>query len=422
MEKQRIVGKKMVAKSRKSVCQLAALLVSLGGLVLSQGASAFDWKIGSTKVNLGGYVKLDVLYSNFSDGPVPQSTIRDFYVPSGTPIAPIGGSAHSYLDFEAKQTRLWLGTQTDFGEHRLGSYIEFDFESGQIPQTVVTSVTGTTVITATTGNKISTNAYNPALRRAYITFDNFLFGQDWTTFQNVDAYPETLDLIGASEGTVYVRQPVVRYTYGGLQLALETPETTVYPFRGVAAVKTDDNYWPDFVARYNHKTGFGDFTLAGLARMLKDANTIGGADDSSFGWGGSASGKVPVLGKDDIRFMFTGGKGIGRYLALGTLGDAVVDSSNKLETVWAFDGYVAYHHVWSEEWRSNVLVSAIWAVSPEFLGAASTRRTESALANVLYSPVSKMTLGGEFRFASRTDIAGDSGRLYRFQMSAQYTF
>ncbi len=419
MEKRQKVRKQMIGKSCKLVCRSAALLIGLGDLMLPQGASAFEWNVGSTKVNLGGYIKLDVLYSNFSDGPVPQSTTRDFYVPGGTPIVPVGGSAHSYLDFHAKETRLWLGTQTDFGSHKLGSYVEIDFISGQIPQTVVISPAGAT---ATTGTKISTNAYNPALRRAYVTFDNFLLGQDWTTFQNLTAYPETLDFIGSTEGTVFVRQPQVRFTYEGLQLAFETPETTVYPLRGAAASKTDDNFWPDFVARYNLKAGFGDFAIAGVARMLKDANSVGGADDNGFGWGGSASGKVPLLGKDDIRFMFSGGRGIGRYLALGTFGDAVVNSSNKLQSVWVFDGFVAYHHVWSEEWRSNVIGSAIWGVSPDFLGPIATRRTESVLANLLYSPVTKLTVGGEFRFASRTDVAGDSGNLLRFQMSAKYYF
>ncbi len=407
-------------KSGRSICRSVALLVGLGDLLLPQEASAFDWTIGKTKVNLCGYVKLDVLYSHFSDGPVAQSTARDFYVPSGTPIFPVGASEHSYLDFSAKETRLWLGTETDFGEHKLGSYVEIDFISGQIPQTLVTSAAGAT---ATTGSKVTTNAYNPALRRAYITFDShWLFGQDWSTFQNTAVLPDTIDFIGATEGTIFVRQPQVRFTHGGLQLAFESPETTVYPNRGAAAAKTDDNYWPDFVARYDLKTGFGDFAIAGVARMLKDANSVGGADDNAFGWGGSVSGKVPLLGKDDVRFMFSGGRGIGRYLGLSAFGDAVVNSSNKLESVWVFDGFVAYRHVWNNEWRSNVMFSGISGVSLSFLGPTSTRRTESVAANLLYSPVPKLTLGGEVRFASRTDVASDSGSLWRFQMSAKYYF
>src|SRR6266849_5806311 len=196
-------------------------------------------------------------------------------MPVGAPACRSGRS----VAVSAKETRLWLGTKTDFGEHKLGSYVEIDFISGQIPQTLVTSPAGAT---ATTGSKVTTNAYNPALRRAYITFDShWLFGQDWSTFQNTAVLPDTIDFIGATEGTVFVRQPQVRFTYGGLQLAFESPETTVYPIGGAAAAKTDDNYVPDFVARYDLKTGLGDFAIAGVARMLKDANSVGGADDNA---------------------------------------------------------------------------------------------------------------------------------------------
>src|SRR5258708_3137122 len=272
--------KLMTGKSGKSLCRLAALLVGLGGLLVPRGASALDWTIGNTKITLGGYVKLDTIYSRFSDGPVPQTIVRDFYVPSGTPIFATGVIPHSYLDFSAKETRLWFGTNTDFGEHKLGSYVEIDFISGQIPQTVLISPT----VSATTGTKIATNAYNPALRRAYITFDDhWLFGQDWSTFENADVFPDTIDFIGNEDGTIFVRQPQVRYTYGGVQLALETPETTVYPFRGRAFTHTDDNLLPHVVARLNLKTGFGDFAIAGLVRQLRDANTVGGADSNSFG-------------------------------------------------------------------------------------------------------------------------------------------
>jgi hypothetical protein len=398
----------------------APLFIGLGGLLLPEGASAFEWTLGKTKINLGGYVKLDVLYSRFSDGPVPQSTARDFYVPGTTPIFPIGARQHTYLDFLVKQTRLWLGTNTDFGQHQLGSYVEIDFEAGQIPQVIVISPAG---VTATTGTKINTNAYNPAIRRGYITFDNWLFGQDWSTFQNFDVFVDTLDYFGPTDGMVIVRQPQVRYTLGGLQLALETPETTVYPFRGVAASKTDDNWLPDFIARYNLKAGFGSFAFAGLVRQLRDVVTVGGANGSAVGWGGSVSGKIPLFDKDDIRFMFTGGRGLGRYLALAAIGDATVTGSNNLLAVWVLNGYAAYRHVWSDELRSNVFVAGLSGLSlANNLGGTATRGTVSATANLLYTPVTKLTLGVEARFANRTDVTGTNGNLVRGQFSAWYYF
>jgi len=58
----------------------------------------------------------------------------------------------------------------------------------------------------------------------------------------------------------------------------------------------------------------------------------------------------------------------------------------------------------------------------QFLGGTATRGSVSATANLLYSPVTKLTLGAEFRFANRTEVTGNNGNLLRFQMSAKYYF
>jgi hypothetical protein len=412
--------KLMTGKSGKSVCRLAALLVVLGGLLLPRVASALDWTIGNTTVNLGGFVQLDTIYSRFSDGPVLQSVARDFYLPGATPIFPAGADAHTYLDFSAKQTRLWFGTNTDFGEHKIGSWVEIDFISGQIPQTVLTSPT----TTATTGNKVNVNAYNPALRRAYLTIDNqLLFGQDWSTFVNTDALPDGLDLYDPGDGAVWVLQPQIRFTYGPLQLALETPETTVYPNRDIAATPTNDNYVPDGVVRYNLDLGFASFAIAGLIRELRDHNTVANVNDTTYGYGGSVSGKITLPWKDDFRFMATGGRGIGRYVALSTLGDAVVNSTNQLNSIWLLSAFVAYRHFWTDKWRSSLIGSGITGFDiANFLGPTATRRVGSGAFNLLYSPVPQLILGAEVRVAGREDLAASSGSLIRMQASARYTF
>ncbi|MDR3419122.1 MAG: DcaP family trimeric outer membrane transporter [Nevskia sp.] len=375
-------------------------------------------------VDFGGYVKLDVLYSHFGNGPVAQGFARDFYVPGSTPVTTPGATGHSYLNFSAKETRLWLGTNTDVQGYKVGAYVEADFLSGQNPQTAG----------STTPDARITNAYNPALRRAFITVDNWLFGQDWTTFQNVAALPETADFIGVEEGTVFVRQPQIRYTYGGFQASLENPETWAYTpaTKGAStANKTDDNVLPDLVLRYNLKTGVGDFSVAGLGRQLKvqspsAAGAITGADDTAFGYGGSLSGKMPLafLPGDDVRFMFTAGRGLGRYVALATIADTGIDTSGKFKPVTTYNGFVAYHHQWSAKWRSNLMLSAIEgdAMGGDNIGGNATKRTESAAANLFYSPVKNLSVGGEYRYADRADVAGDRGRLNRLQFSAKYVF
>lgn len=358
-------------------------------------------------VTWGGFVKLDVLFSKFSEAEVAQGTSRDFYVPGTIPVSAGGGSSYSALDMHAKETRLFMKTETDFGEGigKVGSYIEFDFISNQ----------------GTGGSEAVTNAYNPALRRAYLTYGKWLLGQDWTTFQNLGSIPETLDFVAwPSEGTVFGRQPMLRYTSGGFAIALENRETTVRLTPGAAITNTDDGIVPDITAKYAFKAGSSDLAVAAIARQLTidNAPTV---DDSQTGFGISFSGKVP-LGRDDIRFMVTTGDGIGRYVALGTSSDAVLDAGGDLETISVTAGFIAYRHMWSDKVRSTFTASTFSADNDVALTGDVTKTVQSFSANLLYSPVPKLIFGAEVRHATREVESGADGSLDRVQFSSKYLF
>lgn len=389
------------------------LLSATAALLFAPAAFAAD--VGDVKFTWGGYVKLDTIYSRFSDGVVAQGIGRDTYVPSAIPVvADDSGLSNEYLDFHAKETRLFLKTETQVEGHKVGGYVEFDF-----------------IVSQGAANEVATNAYNPGLRRAYLTFDNWLFGQDWSTFENLTALPEVLDFVAfPTDGTVFMRQPMVRYTQGGFAVSLENPETTVAahvaptaPTAAASFDKTDqNNTFPDLIARYNFKAGPADLAVAGILRQLVDKGAVGSADDKTTGYGATFSGKV-ALGTDDIRFMVTGGEGIGRYLALNTVGDALVDASGELDAVSVVNGYVAYRHPWNAKTRSSVGLSHLSAnTDGGDLGTGTTEKVSSAFVNLLYSPIPKLTFGGELRYAERETVAGDKGDLTRVQFSAKYAF
>jgi len=393
-------------RRRVLLCGSAATLAAA-----SASPAAFAAEIGDVTLTWGGYIKLDTLYSRFSDGPVVQGTGRDTYIPNQIPVAADDAEdAHTYLDFHAKETRLFLKADTAVEGHKLGGYLEMDF-----------------IVSQGAGNESVTNAYNPGLRRAYITFDNWLLGQDWSTFQNMTAIPEVLDFIAfPTDGTVFERQPMIRYTAGNFVVALENPETTVATNGGGPAyANTDDNnVLPDFVARYNFKAAAADFTIAGLARQLVDKGQVGGISDKAVGYGASFSGKIPLgASKNDLRFMVNGGDGIGRYLALNTVGDAVIDSDGELDTIRIFSGYVALRHPWTDKTRSSIGVSHLSAdTDGGDLGPGATEKVTSGFVNLLYSPVAKLTVGTELRYAERKTVAGLDGELMRLQFSAKYSF
>lgn len=382
-------------------------------------------KAGDVDVSLGGFVKLDVLYSYFSDGDVDsQDFARLFFRPQGIPVAgsELAEDAHGFLDFHARDTRFGVKVTTPLAGHELGGQVEMDFRS---------SPGGAT--------EIATNAYNPRLYRAVLTWDRWTLGQEWSLLRNLDASPDLIDDVrGPSEALTIVRQPQLRYTWGDLAVALENAETNVVPRTGTvsgtapvaAAFVTGDSAFADLSARYNLKTSWGSYAAALVLRQLQaDSARTGGdapndaVDGTAFAFGVSLSGKLPAIGQDDVRFAFTGGDGIGRYVGLGLVPDAVVDEDNGLEPLPAYAGYVSYRRVWSPRWRSSFTLGALVIDNPtELTGTGVTSGVQSGHVNLLYSPVEKLTFGVELAHGVREVENGQDGSLSRAQFSSKYEF
>ena len=363
------------------------------------------FRMGKTRVTYGGYVKLDATSQRTSGGQLAgNSILRDFLFPSSIPV---GGTASGFdTDFSARQTRFLFKTETDVGtDHKLSSLIELDFNVTE------------------GGNERVTNSFSPRIRHALINYDNWTFGQGWSTFQNVTALPDSLDFIGVTPGTVFDRQPLIRYTKGGLQLAVEQPETVVTAHNGAQVTPGDDQI-PDIIGRYNWSGEWGTFTAAGIVRQLHvSTDDLMGVDDAAWGYGLSLSGKLKVGEKDDFRFMATAGDGLGRYIGLNIVNDAAVKLDGTLDPIFTMSGFAAYRHVWGERWRSNIAGSYFKADNPVRLTTNQvTDESWNAFANLIWNPVGPLNVGIEVMYAERTLEDGRSGNLQRVQFSTQYNF
>ncbi|BCA63756.1 hypothetical protein HMP09_2990 [Sphingomonas sp. HMP9] len=378
------------------------------------GAAPTDgFKVAGTTVKLNGFIKTWASVSRYSGGNIaPESVGRDFYFPSMTPVG--GRNEGNSFESHAKQTRIVLATDTPIAGHSLKGLVELDFQ----------------VVPGTQGNQRVVSGYNPGLRRAFFTYDNWLFGQEWTTFQYIGALPETTDFIGPSEGSVFVRQAQIRYTRKlsdtlSLSVAAENPETASTNLVSAAVVENADDRLPDVAARLNYKTAFGEFSLAGLARKLTiDTGTL---NESATGWGVSFAGKVPldVSGRSDIRFMVTHGDGIGRYVGLNLAPDAVFAAvpGAELRTPSLTAGFAALKLGWTDKLRSTFIgsVQSIdYPTGGEPIGASAS--AWSASANLFFSPVKAIDLGVEFRHAERALVDGQVGKMDRGELAARYSF
>jgi len=379
-----------------------AVLLSLSGVCAVNNAVAATF--GDTEVKFSGYIKADALYSNYSDGSLGSGNIgRDFYLPSLTPVGGVSESTQFDAHIRQSRFRFTTDTATEEGDNITG-VLEFDM-----------LVTGE-------GNERVSNSYVPRVRHAYVQYKGFTVGQTWSTFMDVSVLPESLDFIGNTDGIIFARQAMVRYSTGGWDFALENSETTLTPFGGGGRIVADDGALPDVIARYTHNADWGYVKVAGMVRQLSydDGATID-ATESSYGI--SVTSKIKIGDSDDIRIGYVQGVGVGRYLALNTANGGVLDAQGNIETIDSSGFTFAYHHTWNTKFTSNVVYSAFSADNDVALtGLGVTSDTQSMRVNLLYKPTQKITVGGEYTFAKREIESGADGDMNRMQFSMKYAF
>jgi len=379
--------------------------------VAANSAPTDGFRVGNTTVKLGGFVRLNVIASRYSDGEAAVGGLgKEFFLPQQIPVG--GGFSTQDLLLSARQTRLQFSTSTPMNGTDIKTLVEFDFA----------------LATAPVGAQRATNPYTPTFRRGFIEYGNLLVGQEWSTFQNIAVLPETTDFVGPLDGTVFNRQAQVRYTIPlrsglTLQIAAENPETETALPANAALVDTDDDRLPDVVARVNWKPTFGDFALAGIARELR-TDTLG-SGDTAFGWGVSGSGKIPIGKRHDLRFMATYGQGIGRYLGLGYVPDAIYGgTATQLERIDNFAAFAAFRIGWTDAIHSTLMGSYQSANYPAgvIVTGLANAKSYGGAGNLFWSPGKGFDIGVEYRHAVRELVSGDTGALDRLEFAFKYGF
>lgn len=416
------VASAAVARSDEAVAKTEQVATKVAALESKPAAApAEGFRSGNTTIKLGGFLKLVANSSRFSDGEVANNTFgRDFWLPQTIPTG--GLPATRETDFSARQSRLWLNLTSDIAGHTVKGYLETDFET--------TASTAGNV--AGGGTQRTTNGYTLALRRATVQLDKWTFGQDWTTFQYTGALPESTDYVGTTEGTVFVRQPLVRYSAPlskelTLHVAAENAETASATAGSPALTENGDDRMPDFAARLAYAGPVGELSLAGLGRELRVQN--GASKETRFGWGASAAGKIWLDDSktSDLRFMLTYGEGASRYIGVNFAPDAVIDpATGKLRKVSVLAAMGALRVGVAKGLRANLMGSYQHVSYDDSLAAAAlggfNRQAWSVAGNLFWSPVKNIDLGVEVRHGTRELVNGARGMLDRIEFAAKYGF
>jgi hypothetical protein len=331
-----------------------------------------------------------------------------------------------------RQSRFNVGTTTDTAYGKLNTFFEGDFYG--------TSFSGTSTVSGSSAamGSAQANSTDFKLRHAYGELGKLLAGQTWSTFQNLDSLPDTVDF-GGPAGQIFMRQGLIRWTepfaWGSLQFAVEDPAATL----DNGGTDKDDDHVADLIGRANFKSQYGSYSVAVMARELGidrqavaytapteytlATRAVTAADDTTWGGAISLAGRTPTFGKDDLRFQLNYGNALGRYMTT-MFSDAEYNTITKeVETFDQWSGFLAYRHFWMDNLRST-LVYAYSAADNDMSIVAPTvnKEFQSVHVNLIWSPVPQVDLGIEFLHGYREIESGADGDLDRIQFGATYNF
>lgn len=333
-------------------------------------------------VNLYGFVRGDANY-------IIEGADNDF----GS-VASSTGATKDKLRATAKTTRLGLDfTAPVGGDNKVGGKIEVDF--------------------AGAGDSESLR-----IRHAYLTYNNWLFGQTTSNFLSGHA-PEMIDF-STNVGGGTARMPQVRYNF---KLA---PQTQLFVSAeegdSKTAVSGDIQYRvPNLTAKLTQ--GFAEGKGTASARALVENYKSKLADDTETAWGVAAGASYAVTDQLKLNGDVSYAEGNSNYLYGSN--NAYVADGNSIEQNKFTAVQVGGTYKFNEKLRSTLAYGALFADDGSRfaeLSQAQNEEVQQAWINFIYAPVKPVELGIEYVNGKRKTFAGDSYNDDRVGLMAKYSF
>ncbi len=354
--------------------------------ILSTGKSPGSFLIPgtNTEFSISGYAKADFIYDLKQKGGATTSA-------SGLNTDP--GDEQGHFLAHAKQSRLKISTSTPTVLGDLKAVIETDFFG-------------------TGGNQNQSNSYGLRLRNAYAQIGGLLAGQYWTNFGTLAAYPSLVDF-NLPSGSTFNRQAQVRWTHSiddKLSFAVSLENAEGPSGRGFI------DRLPDGVVALEYNDDWGQFRMSALGRQLTSPDDK--ADEIAYGI--NVSGTYAIWPGGNILGSFTYGDGIGRYLLDGAGEDAIY-MNGKLETKKTYGMFAGVNHKFTDTVMGQVVVGRQHISDARRLMAAF-KRVNTVHTSVFWSPLSRLTIGGEVVYYDKEVPSGNKIENIRLQTSVQVHF
>lgn len=339
--------------------------------------TGFKTKAGSS-VNMYGFIRGDANY-------IIEGADNDF-----NSVHTSTGTTKDKLRATAKTTRIGLDFNTPVGDAQVGGKVEVDFASA---------------------------TENLRIRHAYLTYNNWLFGQTTSNFLSNHA-PEMIDF-NTNIGGGTARMPQVRYS---LKLAPAT-QLLISAEKGDSTA-TDIKYsLPNLTAKLTQ--GFAEGKGSVSARALVENYKSTAADEKQTAWGIAAGVNYQITDPLKVSADVSHVVGNSNYL-YGSNSAYVVDPVNNSVEQNEFNAVqVGATYKISPKLRSTLAYGAHFAddgTDYARLNTAANEEVQQAWINLIYSPVKPIDLGIEYLNGKRDTFAGQSFKDNRVGLMAKYNF
>ena len=274
------------------------------------------------------------------------------------------------------------------------------------------------------------------LRHAWGELGQFGAGQYWSTFMDIDVFPNSIEYWGPN-GMVLYRNVQARWTPWSdgdsrFAISLERPGASGDGGKFSDSVELEgvggDFELPDLAAHVRYAQDWGHVQLAGILRQIQWTDTNNDEFDLSgdeLGWGFNLSSNYKI-GRHVLRGSLVYGEGIQNYMNDASVDIGVVEQAGLptgQEAIPIF-GLVAFLDLnWSEKWTSTIGYSLQDNDVTNGQSDSSFKKGQYALTNILWHPVPNFFVGPELQWAKRDNYNdGFSSDDFRVQVSAKWNF
>jgi len=410
--------------------RITVFLLLLAVLLAASSAWAVEFDVKDTKVTVGGYLKLMMIYD--TDGYIDSKAhpfngdLMGGYDPplDGTKIYNSDGRMDAEGEkfrMTARESRLFVKTKTGSDSGVLQTHFEGDFYGGSTNSTDTWSNSEALRLR---------HAYGSLTRGSHV----ILAGQTWSTFMDLAAGVPDMDIAG-DPGFTFVRQAQVRYQYNlrpghYIAAAIENPDrglTSAGPplFTNAGVSK---EALPDFVLKYFYANKMLTLSPRFIVRQFDLTNTTTDQSDTAMAWGAALSSSIKAGSAVKFYVTLMYGDGLGRYGGLGNIGGAGLTADDKVETV----GFTSVNGGLTVKLSDtlNWTIGAGWAQSDDdaykgsdaVLTGSATKTAQGYHTNLKWAvtPAFEWAIGAAKY--EREVMDGRDGDIIRYQSYFKYDF